>query len=74
MEENDKRQPGPAETYLRKKLGIQIMPNELTFFHERLFELMEEFAAEQIEQIGKIFEKTLAEIEKIVPHAHQTGK
>jgi len=67
MEENDKRQPGPAETYLRKKLGIQIMPNELIFFHERLFELMEEFAAEQIEQIGETFAKCLEEIETMIP-------
>ena len=50
MEENENKQPGPAETFIRQKFDIKVMPNELTFFHERLFQLMEEFAASQIEE------------------------
>jgi len=49
--EPETKPPGPAEAFIRKKYGIQIMPNELTFFHEKLFEMMEEFAAEQMDEV-----------------------
>ena len=43
--------PGLAEQFIRKKYGISIMPEELRFTPERLYETMTEFAAEQMEEI-----------------------
>ena len=34
-----------AEEFITEKFKIDVMPNELTFFHEKLFALLEEYVA-----------------------------
>jgi hypothetical protein len=44
LEKKEAKEVKSAEEFVIKKYKIDIMPNELTFFHEKLFELMEEYA------------------------------
>jgi hypothetical protein len=39
-----------AEEFIINKFKIDIMPNELTFFHEQLFELMESYHQEKLQE------------------------
>ena len=52
-----------AEEFVIKKFNIKRMPNELTFFHEKLFEIMEEYASIKQDEL----------IEKICEESHKTN-
>ena len=50
-----------AEEFLKEKYNLNPIPNELTFFHEKLFELMEEYASQN--EVIEFLEKWISHFE-----------